>query len=60
MFDNISFGILSWKSHNTLIRTLKNYKENGLFSYFGQNLVFFNEISDEDVGIVDGGGGGFV
>ncbi|MDR2526766.1 MAG: hypothetical protein LBC92_02750 [Rickettsiales bacterium] len=53
MFDNISLGILNWKSIDVLVKTLDNYKEHDLFSLFGQNLIYFNSISNLDIEIAN-------
>ncbi|MDR1498803.1 MAG: hypothetical protein LBS34_00755 [Rickettsiales bacterium] len=49
----VSLGILSWKSHITLRKTLETYKRNDLFSLFDQNVIYFNEISDDDIKIAN-------
>lgn len=44
----VSLGVLSWKSPKTLEKTLISYKEQNLFSLFDENIVYFNQISDDD------------
>lgn len=44
----LSIGILSWKSHKTLINTLESYKNSGLLDLANDSWVFFQEGTDED------------
>lgn len=44
----VGLAMLSWRSPQTVVATLKNYEEEHLFSLFDQNLIFFQEISDAD------------
>ncbi len=41
-------GILSWKSHQTLISTLNSYEEGQLTSFFDEKIIWFNERTEED------------
>lgn len=43
-----SIGLLSWKAHQTLRKTLESYRRAGLASCADEFKIFFNEISDED------------
>jgi hypothetical protein len=47
----VGLGILSWKSHDTLEKTLKSYEDGNLFSFFDQNLIYFNSLSEDDIKI---------
>ncbi len=49
----ISLGILSWRSPQTLEKTLKSYEAQNLFSLFDENIIYFNQISEEDKKIAD-------
>lgn len=44
----LSIGLLSWKAHQTVRKTLASYKAGKLFDCAEEFKVFFNEISDED------------
>lgn len=44
-----SVGVLSWKAHDTLRKTLSSYRH--LLPLVDEAVVFFNSISDEDRGI---------
>ncbi len=44
----ISLGILSWKSPKTLEKTLTSYEKQNLFSLFDENIIYFNQISEND------------
>jgi len=43
-----SIGLLSWKAHQTLRKTLESYRRANLADCADEFKVFFNEISDED------------
>lgn len=43
-----SIGLLSWKAHQTLRKTLDSYRTANLAACADEFKVFFNEISDED------------
>ena len=49
--ENLSLGMLSWKSHNTLIHTLESYRKNGLLSMCSDFTIYFQEITDTDISI---------
>ena len=46
-----SVGVLSWRAHKTLVKTLSTYA--ALRDMADEAVVFFNEISDEDRAIAD-------
>lgn len=48
MNRSFSIGLLSWKAHQTLRKTLESYARAGLAANADEFKVFFNEISDED------------
>ena len=43
-----SIGLLSWKAHQTLRKTLESYARAGLAKNADEFKIFFNEISEED------------
>lgn len=48
MISGLGVGILSWRAHETLRRTLESYRARGLADLTEERAVFFNEISDAD------------
>ena len=44
----LSIGILSWKAHQTLRKTLESYQAAGLVDCAQEAKIFFNEITDAD------------
>jgi hypothetical protein len=46
----IGLGILSWKSHDTLIKSLQSYPPEFLDS-FDQKIIYFSDITDKDKSI---------
>jgi hypothetical protein len=48
----IGIGILSWKAHDTLCKSLDSYPSEFL-SFFHENLIYFSDISDVDKSIAD-------
>jgi hypothetical protein len=52
----IGLGILSWRAHETIRKTLSNYNKNGLFELFDQTLIYFNDLCDEDRSIAEEAG----
>ena len=48
MIEGLSIGLLSWKAHETLRRTLESYARARLAANAAEFKVFFNEISDDD------------
>ena len=49
---DITIGILSWKSYETLKNTLESYKKNNLLNMVN-SVIFFQEISDKDIAIAN-------
>jgi hypothetical protein len=49
----VALGILSWKSHAVLERTLETYRKSDLFSLFDQNIIYFNSMDTEDIRIAE-------
>lgn len=47
----MTIGILSWKSPKTLINTLGSYRQYGLDKLDTEKVIFFQEISAEDIAI---------
>jgi hypothetical protein len=47
----IGIGVLSWRAHQTLINSLECYKENGFLSMFDEKVIYFSDMSDEDIAI---------
>jgi hypothetical protein len=45
---NLSIGILTWKSYETLINTLNSYKKSGLLDMVNDTCLFAQEASDID------------
>ena len=43
----LSIGLLSWKAHQTLRKTLESYVRAGLAKNADEFKIFFNEISEE-------------
>jgi len=44
----IGLGILSWKSHATLINALSSYQAAGILSLFDERIIYFQDITEED------------
>ena len=44
----LSIGLLSWRAHKTLRKTLDSYRASDLMGCADEFKVFFNEISEED------------
>ncbi len=44
----IGLGILSWKAHETITKTLNSYKKKKFKSLFNENVIYFSDISKED------------
>lgn len=44
----IGVGILSWKSHKTLEKSLQSYEKIGFKDFFDQVTIIFQEISEDD------------
>lgn len=48
---DLTIAVLSWRQPKTLRNTFESYRKNGLLDLAEQKLVFFNEVSKEDVKI---------
>ena len=48
IMSRLSLGILSWRAHATLRKTLDSYTKADLGAAVDEKVIFFNEISDED------------
>ena len=48
MMTVFSIGLLSWKAHQTLRKTLESYARAGLAKNADEFKIFFNEFSDKD------------
>lgn len=44
----VGVGILSWKSHKTLEKSLQSYEEIGFKDYFDEIKIIFQEVSEDD------------
>lgn len=49
--DKVTLGVLSWGAHNTLINTLESYYQSKLLTVVDEKLIYFQEISPEDIRI---------
>lgn len=49
-FD-LTIAVLSWRQPKTLKNSLESYRKNGLLDLVKQKLIFFNEVSNEDIKI---------
>lgn len=47
----IGIGILSWRAHKTLRQSLDSYRDNGFLDLFDQKLIYFSDMSDDDIAI---------
>lgn len=45
----IGVGILSWKSHKTLEKSLQSYEQIGFKDYFDEVKIIFQEVSEDDI-----------
>ena len=45
---SFSIGLLSWKAHQTVRKTLESYRRAGLWATADEGKIFFNEMSEED------------
>ena len=50
---DLSIGILAWKNIKTLEKTLDTFLDNGLFDIVEDITIFFQEISKEDIEIIN-------
>ena len=44
----VGIGVLSWRAHDTIRKSLASYRDNGFLQFFDQRLIYFSDISDED------------
>ena len=51
--DDIGVGVLSCGRKNRLEKSLKSYEDNGLTDMVGDNFIFFNEISSDDISLIE-------
>ena len=51
--QRIGLGMLSWKAHETLKASLDSYREAGLHDLFGDRVIYFNDISEQDRAIAN-------
>ena len=49
----MTIAVLSWRAHKTLINTLESYKIFDLPLYDTDKIIFFQQISDEDIKIAE-------
>jgi len=49
----MSIGVLSWGQHKTLRNTLQSYETFGLNKLDAERIIFFQEITDQDIQIAD-------
>ena len=49
----ISVGVLTWNSPETLFKTLKSYKENGLLEVVDEAIILCQEITDQDIEVAN-------
>lgn len=48
---DLTIAVLSWRQPKTLKNTFESYRKNGLLDLVREKLVFFNEVSPEDIKI---------
>ncbi len=51
-FD-LTIAVLSWRQPKTLRNTLNSYRRNGLLDMVRQKLIFFNQVTSEDLKIAE-------
>ena len=51
--DDIGIVVLSHGRLNKLEKSLISYKENGLLEMVGDNFIFFNEVSSDDISLIE-------
>jgi hypothetical protein len=47
----LGIGILSWQSPKTLRISLESFEKEGFLSNFDEKMIFFSDISDEDIAL---------
>ena len=51
--DDIGVVVLSHGRRDRLEKSLKSYEDNGLTDMVGDNFIFFNEISSDDISLIE-------
>ena len=51
MNKKIGVGVLSWKAHQTLEKSLQSYRDNGFLDMFDSKLIYFSDMVDADEAI---------
>ena len=51
--DDIGVVVLSHGRQDKLEKSLKSYEENGLVDMVGDNFIFFNEVSSDDISLIE-------
>ena len=51
--EDIGVVVLSHGRRDKLEKSLKSYEENGLTDMVGDNFIFFNEISSDDISLIE-------
>lgn len=51
MTNTITLAVLSWAAHKTLLNTLMSYERSGLLNLSTERLIYYQEISPEDIEI---------
>ena len=49
----IGVGILSWKSHKTLEKSLQSYERIGFKDFFDEVKIIFQEVTDDDIKLAE-------
>lgn len=47
----LGIGVLSWRAHKTLIQSLDSYAANGFLDLFDEKVIYFSDMTDEDIAI---------
>ena len=50
---DIGVVVLSHGRRDKLEKSLKSYEENGLIDMVGDNFIFFNEVSSDDISLIE-------
>ena len=50
---DIGVVILSHGRRDKLEKSLKSYEENGLIDMVGDNFIFFNEVANDDISLIE-------
>ena len=51
--ENIGVVMLSHGRRDKLEKSLKSYEENGLIDMVGDNFIFFNEVANDDISLIE-------